>query len=63
MEAQKDLRALAVEYIEAVGDKKFIGLRIDLHIRRPMKIHSVGIALALIAVADLHDELAIPGEL
>ena len=43
----------------AVGHEQFVGLRMDPHIRRPVQIPRVGIALALIAAADLHDELAV----
>ncbi len=42
-----------------VGHEQFVGLRIDLHIGGTMQIRGIGIALALIAVADLHDELAV----
>src|SRR5207302_885831 len=42
-----------------VGHEQFVGLRIDPFIRRPMQILRVGIALTLIAMANLHDELAV----
>ena len=46
-----------------VGHEQFVGLRMHPHVRRPVHIPRVGVALALIAAADLHDELAVLREL
>src|SRR6516165_5306941 len=47
----------------AVGDIELVALRVYPHVCRPVQVCGVGIALALVAVADLHDELAVLGEL
>jgi hypothetical protein len=47
----------------AVGHEQFVGRLMDPRIGRAMHIRCVGIALALIAVANLHDEPAILCEL
>ena len=46
-----------------VGHEQLVGLRMHPHVRRPVDILCVSIALALVAVADLHDELAVLREL
>ena len=38
-----------------VGHEQLVGLRVDPFIRGPVQVLSVGVALALIAMADLHD--------
>src|SRR6516165_2856045 len=47
----------------AVGDIELVALRVYPHVCRPVQVCGVGIALALVAVADLHDELAVLREL
>src|SRR6266446_30670 len=51
------------ELFVAVGYEQLVGRRIDLLVGRTMKVRRVGIAFALVAVANLHDELAVLGEL
>src|SRR5262245_51789041 len=46
-----------------IGDKQFIQRREYKHVRRPVYVAGVDVALALVAVADLHHELAILREL
>ena len=46
-----------------VGHEQFVRRRMDPDVRGPMQIRRVGIALALVAVTDLHDELAVLREL
>jgi hypothetical protein len=47
----------------AVRHEQLVGRRIDLEVSGAVHVLGVGVALALIAVADLHDELAVLGEL
>ncbi len=46
-----------------VGHEQFVSRRINPFIRRPVQIPRVGVALALIAAANLHNKLAILREL
>src|SRR5207249_9551298 len=46
-----------------IGHKQFVGLSQEPHIRRTVHIFCVRITLVLIAVADLHHELAVLCEL
>jgi hypothetical protein len=43
----------------AIRDEQFIRLRMNPHIGGPVKILRIGVAFALIALSDLHDELAV----
>src|SRR5579864_509610 len=63
-----ELAAVRIEDRDAViavtiGHEQFVSWRIKPFIRRPVQIRRVGVALALIAVANLHDELAVLREL
>jgi hypothetical protein len=46
----------------AVRDIHFVALRMHPGVGRPMQVLRVGVALALVAVPDLQDELAVLGE-
>jgi hypothetical protein len=46
-----------------VGHERFVGLLMHPYIRRAVHVLGVGIALALVAAADLQHELAVLGEL
>ena len=47
----------------AVGHEQLVGARMHPHIGGAMQVRGVGVALALVALADLHDELAVLREL
>ena len=47
----------------AVGDEQLVGRRMHPDVRGAVHVLRVGVALALVAVADLHDELAVLREL
>ena len=47
----------------AVGDEQLVGARQHPRVRGAMHVRGVGVALALVALADLQDELAVEREL